>query len=163
MTEILREGSWAEVAVSLRKRLQARGCGATQVLGVGGAIWLRGKNAPGPRLPSRPGVQRAGHRQPRVRWVTVRMPGCWVESLMSQSLSFLICKVGIRIAWTSQLFTSTFGTGSTWYPLLKTEGLCICAVNRQLSSTYYVPGSGCWKCSLEQKRSRLSSCGTPIL
>ena len=41
MTVILREGSWAEVVVSLRKRLQGGECGAAQVLGVGGASWLR--------------------------------------------------------------------------------------------------------------------------
>lgn len=59
MTEILREGSWAEV-VSLRKRLRGRECGAARILEWEVPVGRGGQDAPGPRLPSRAGALRAG-------------------------------------------------------------------------------------------------------
>lgn len=60
MTEVLREGSWAEAVVSLRKRLQGCKCGAAQVLEWEVPVGRGRLDALGPRLPSRPGALWAG-------------------------------------------------------------------------------------------------------
>ena len=82
---------------------------------------------------------------------------------MSQSLSFLLCRVGIMTALTSWLLTDSTYAGRTGTHYIKHEDFCIHAFNRHLLSAYYVLGSRCWKYCCEQNRSSISSHGACVL
>lgn len=87
-----------------------------------------------------------------------QLPGQVISQLhrghsMSQSLSFLLCRVGIMTVLTSWLLTDSTYAGRTGTHYIKHEDFCIHAFNRHLLSAYYVLGSRCWKYCCEQNRS----------